>query len=86
MLDQVEIVRDSHFPVKVYKDFRILTKLGPLRIAPEPIFRSSVAEEKIVGTAFIAMSMVEVSHQAADCCGAIMLILRCNAHSVSMLT
>ena len=32
MLVQVEIVRVSHFPVKVYKDYRILTKLRDLRI------------------------------------------------------
>ena len=63
MLVQVEIVRVSHFPVKVYKDYRILTKLRPLRIAPEPLFCSSSAEEEIVGTAFMAMSFVEVSHQ-----------------------
>ena len=49
--------------MKVYKDFRILTKLRPLRIAPEPLFCSSRAEEEVVGTAFIAMSFVEVSHQ-----------------------
>ena len=65
MLVQVEIVRVSHFPVKVYKDFRILTNLKQLQIAPEPLFRSSRAEEKIVGTAFIAMSFVEVSHQGS---------------------
>ena len=64
MLVRVEIVRVSHFPVKVYKDYRILTKLRPLRIAPEPLFCSSCAEEEIVGTAFMAMSFVEVSHYA----------------------
>ena len=53
----------SHFPVKVYKDYRILTKLRPLNIAPEPLFCSSRAEERVVGTAFIAMSMIEVSSQ-----------------------
>ena len=63
MLVQVEIVRVSHFPVKVYKDYRILTKLRPLRIAPEPLFCSSGAVEEVVGTAFIVMSYVEVSHQ-----------------------
>ena len=62
MLVQVEIVRVSHFPVKVCKDFRILIKLRPLRIAPEPLFCSSFAEERVVGTAFMAMSFVEVSH------------------------
>ena len=65
MLVQVEIVRVSHFPVKVYKDYRILTKLRPLKIAPEPLFCSSCAEEEIVGTAFMAMSFVEVSHQSS---------------------
>ena len=55
----------SHFPVKVYRDFRILTKLRPLRIAQEPLFHSSRAEEEVVGTAFIVMSMVEVSHQGS---------------------
>ena len=65
MLVQVEIVSVSHFPVKVYKDYRILTKLRDLRIAPVPLFCSSRAEEEIVGTAFIAMSFVEVSHQGS---------------------
>ena len=65
MLVQVEIVRVSHFPVKVYKDFRILTNLKQLQIAPEPLFCSSRAEEEVVGTAFIAMSFVEVSHQGS---------------------
>ena len=49
------------FPAKVYKDFRILTKLESLHIAPAPLFRSSDAEEEITGTAFIAMTWVEVS-------------------------
>ena len=65
MLDQVGIVSGSHFPVKVYKDFQILTKLRLRRIAPEPLFRSSRAEEEIVGTAFIVMSFIEVSHQGS---------------------
>ena len=66
MLVQVEIVRVFHFPVKVHKDFRILTKLRPLRIAPEPLFCSSRADKEIVGTAFIVMSFVEVSHQGSQ--------------------
>ena len=66
MLVQVEIVRVSHFPVKVYKDYRILTNLRELKIAPEPLFRSSHEEEKVVGTAFIVMSYVEVSHQGSQ--------------------
>ena len=65
MLAQVEIVRVSHFPVKVYKDYHILTKLRDLRIAPEPLFCSLSAEEGVVGTAFMAMSFVEVSHQGS---------------------
>ena len=54
-------MRVCHFPVKVHKDFRILTKLESLHIAPAPLFRSSAAEERIVRTAFIAMTWVEVS-------------------------
>ena len=50
------------FPAKVYKEFRILTKLESLHIAPAPLFRSSAAEERIVRTAFIAMTWVEVSN------------------------
>ena len=65
MLVRVEIVRVSHFPVKVYKDFRILTNLNQLQIAPEPLFCSSRAEEEVVSTAFIVMSFVEVSHQGS---------------------
>ena len=49
------------FPAKVYKEFRILTKLKSLHIAPAPLFCSSDAEEEIIGTAFIAMTWVEVS-------------------------
>ena len=61
------------FPAKVYKDFRILTKLESLHIAPAPLFRSLDAEEKIIGTAFIAMTWVEVKEaRPAECCGAIM--------------
>ena len=47
--------------MQVYKDYRILTRLSDLGIAPIPLFRSSGAEEKIVGTSFIVMTMIEVS-------------------------
>ena len=47
--------------MQVYKDYRILTQLSHLGIAPIPLFRSSDAEERIVGTAFIVMTMIEVS-------------------------
>ena len=52
---------DFSLPVKVHKEYRILAKLEPQRIAPTPLFCSSNAEEKVVGTAFIAMTWVEVS-------------------------
>ena len=47
--------------MQVYKDYRILKQLSHLGIAPTPLFRSSGAEEKIVGTSFIVMTMIKVS-------------------------
>ena len=37
------------FHAQVYKDYRILTQLSRHGIAPTPLFRSSDAEERIVG-------------------------------------